>query len=151
MIKTRRMVRLEAPPLGVMLAASLGGAVSMPSTPVYPSRRAAWGEQPNRNRVHDHSWPPHPARGTHLLIIQRPGISSCRSSSQLALPWPWVSRLTSTPSDCHKIIFRLSTRVTVMLTAMVTRDLALPTPSGGGPVAVVGFQLPQLLPAARCA
>jgi hypothetical protein len=26
-----------------------------------------------------------------------------------------------------------------MITAMVTRDLALPAPSGGGPVAVVGF------------
>ena len=38
-----------------------------------------------------------------------------------------------------------------MITAMVTRDLALPAPSGGGPVAVVGFELPQLLPAARCA
>jgi hypothetical protein len=51
-----------------------------------------------------------------------------------------VSRLTSTRSDCNKIIFRLSTRVTVMITAIVTRDLALPAPSGGGPVAVVvGF------------
>ena len=39
-----------------------------------------------------------------------------------------MSRLTSTRSDCHKIIFRLSTRVTVMITAMVTRDLALPAP-----------------------
>ena len=28
----------------------------------------------------------HIRRGTHLLIIQRPGINSCRSSSQLALP-----------------------------------------------------------------
>jgi hypothetical protein len=27
-----------------------------------------------------------------------------------------------------------------MITAMVTRDLALPAPSGGGPVAVLGFQ-----------
>jgi hypothetical protein len=69
--------------------------------------------------------------------------------ASLALAWPWVSRLTSTRSDCHKIIFRLSTRVTVMITAMVTRDLALPAPSGGGPAAVVGFQLPQLQPAAR--
>ena len=47
--------------------------------------------------------------------------------------------MRSTCSDCHKIIFRLSTLVTVMITAMVTRDLALPAPSGGGPVAVVGF------------
>jgi hypothetical protein len=57
--------------------------------------------------------------------------------------------LTSTRSDRHKIIFRLSTRVTVMITAMVTRDLALPASSGGGTVAVVGFQLPQLPAAAR--
>ena len=41
--------------------------------------------------------------------------------------------------------------ITVMIMAMVTRDLALPAPSGGGPVAVVGFELPQLPPAARCA
>jgi hypothetical protein len=52
-----------------------------------------------------------------------------------------VSRLTLTCSDCHKIIFRLSTLVTAMITARVTRDLALPAPSRGGPVAVVGFQL----------
>jgi hypothetical protein len=36
-----------------------------------------------------------------------------------------------------------------MITAMVTRDLALPAPSDGGPATVVGLQLPQLPAATR--
>jgi hypothetical protein len=38
--------------------------------------------------------------------------------------------LTSMCSDSHKIIFRLSALVTVMITAMATPDMALPAPSG---------------------
>jgi hypothetical protein len=51
-----------------------------------------------------------------------------------------------------QIIFRLfADTIPVMIMAVVTHDLALPAPSSGGPVAVVGFQLSQLLPAACCA
>ena len=90
--------------------------------------------------------------GTRLLIIQRPGINKLvliivaagASLTVVAAVDLDVQRL---PQD----YFRLSTLVTVMITARVTRDLALPAPSRGGPVAVVGFQLPQLPAAARWA
>jgi hypothetical protein len=52
-----------------------------------------------------------------------------------------VSRSTSTYGNGHKIIFLCRAHDNaVMITAMVTRVLTLPAPSGGGPVAViVGF------------
>jgi hypothetical protein len=61
-----------------------------------------------------------------------------------------VSPLTSTCSDCHKIIFRFAHSNTVMITATVTRDLALPAP----PVAAQSpfwLPAPQLLPPRPCA
>src|SRR5687767_13279592 len=84
----------------------------------------------------------HIRRGTHLLINQRPLVLI---TSPLALASPWVSPLTSTCSDCHKIIFRFAHSNTVMITATVTRDLALPAP----PVAAQSpfwLPAPQLLP-----
>jgi hypothetical protein len=67
----------------------------------------------------------HIRRGTHLLINQHPLVLI---TSPLALASPWVSPLISTCSDCHKIIFRFAHSNTVMITATVTRDLALPAP-----------------------
>jgi hypothetical protein len=93
----------------------------------------------------------HIRRGTHLLIIQRQGINRLvliivaagASLTVVAAVDLDVQRL---PQD--HLPFAAHT-IAVMITARVTRDLALPAPSGGGPAAVVEFQLPQLLPAAR--
>jgi hypothetical protein len=51
----------ETPPLPVVLAASPGETAGAAATPDSLGRPAA-GNQPNRSRVDDHRWPPHPAR-----------------------------------------------------------------------------------------
>ena len=122
----------------VVLAASLGGAVGAPATPVYLGRPAARGEQPNRNRVDDHRWPPHPARhspadhralpGQQLVLITVAAGAGLTVGVAVDLD---VQRL---PQDHLPFVVH---SITVMITAMVTRDLALPAPSGGGLVALL--------------
>ena len=89
MIKTRRKVR-ETPTLIVMLAASLGDAVGAPGDTCLPWATGVWGEQPSRNRVDDHRWPPHPARhspaGPRARAREATRVDHCRR-------WRWPCRL----------------------------------------------------------
>ena len=107
-------------------------------------------KQPNRNQLDDHGGR-HIRGGTPLLIISVRAVTRVdhrrAAGAGLTVGVAVDLDVQRLPQD----YFRLSTLVTVMITARVTRDLALPAPSRGGPVAVVGFQLPQLPAAARCA